>query len=610
MTSSLRALWRLMAGSRARYAAAIASLVIASSFLYLAPLVPQVVIDGILVGDASDASPMVRWGLEAFGGADFVAAHLWVPALAIAGATGIAGIFTYLRGRWAATATEAITQRLRDHLYDHLQRLPCTYFDGAETGDLVQRCTSDVETLRMFLAEHVVEIGRAVIMLFVPLPLLWLIDPTMTLWSLALVPVIVGFSSLFFVRVRRAFKEADEAEGKLTTNVQENLSGIRVVRAFARQKHECERFAGRNEGYRDLDRRVYTLAAYFWAISDFLCFAQVGVVMVVGLVRMASGDLPVGAFFYFLTAVDMFIFPMRMLGRLVSDSGKATVAFGRLREILDAPAEAQPETPETIEDAQGHIELDGVTFGYRADAPVLHDISLQLRPRQTVAIVGPSGSGKTTLVSLLMRLYDPTEGAIRLDGVDLRALQRSDLRKRLSVVMQEPFLFSKTLGDNLRLGRKDASQQELEHAASTACVHDAIVGFDDGYETKVGERGVTLSGGQRQRVAIARALLQRPSVLVLDDALSAVDTQTESMILTALAKRRGRHTTLIIAHRLSTVALADVVVVLNGGRIVQTGSVEELRTQPGPFARMWAMQNQDSPPTPTAAPPARKTSDV
>ncbi len=590
MKSSIRALWRLMAGSRARYGAAIASLVVASCFLYLAPLVPQVVIDGVLAGDEATASATVRWGLAAMGGGAFVASHLWVAALIIAGTTGLAGIFTYLRGRLSADATEAITRRLRDRLYDHLQRLPCTYFDDAETGDLVQRCTSDVETLRLFLAEHIVEIGRAVIMLFVPLPILWFIDPTMTLASVALIPIIVGFSSFFFVRVRRAFKAADEAEGRLTTNVQENLSGIRVVRAFARQAHERERFAGRNETYRDLDRRVYTLAAYFWGVSDFLCFAQIGVVMVVGLVRMASGDLPVGAFFYFLTAVDMFIFPMRMLGRLVSDFGKATVAFGRLREILDSEVESQPDLPETIDDARGRIELCDVSFGYREDRPVLHGINLELAPRQTVAVVGPSGCGKSTLVSLLMRLYDPTSGAIKLDGVDIRALERSDLRHRLSVVMQEPFLFSKTLGENLRLGRKDATQAELERAASTACVHDAIVGFDDGYDTKVGERGVTLSGGQRQRVAIARALLQRPSVLVLDDALSAVDTQTESMILTALAKRRGRHTTLIIAHRLSTVALADKVVVLNAGRIVQSGSPDELREQPGPFARMWAMQ--------------------
>ena len=595
MISSIQALWRLMAGSRARYAAAIASLAIASSLLYIAPLVAQVVIDGVLTRGLATSSGMVQWGVQTMGGRAFVAEHLWLPAVLIAATTAVAGVFTYFRGRLAAQATEAITRRLRDRLYDHLQRLPCTYFDNAETGDLVQRCTSDVETLRMFLAEHIVEVGRAVIMFFVPLPLLWLIDPTMTLAGVALVPIIIGFSSVFFLRVRRAFKRADEAEARLTTNVQENLSGIRVVRAFARQAYECERFAGRNQSHRELDRRVYSLAAYFWAVSDFLCFSQVGLVTIVGLVRMANGELSVGAFFYFLTAVNMFIFPLRMLGRLVADFGKATVAFARLREILDAPAEAQPEHPEVIVDSRGLIELDGVSFAYRSDAPVLRDISLTLKPRETVAIVGPSGSGKTTLVSLLLRLYDPTEGSIRLDGVDIRALDRKDLRQRLSVVMQEPFLFSKTLGENLRLGRRGATQAELEQAASTACVHEAIVAFDEGYDTKVGERGVTLSGGQRQRLAIARALLQRPSVLVLDDALSAVDTETESMILTALAKRGGRHTTLIIAHRLSTIAVADRVVVLDKGRIVQSGSVAELRRQPGPFARLWALQQQDQP---------------
>jgi len=588
MFSTLRALWRLMTGSRARYAAAIASLVVASSFLYLAPLVPQVVIDGVLIGDADSA--VVGWGLSVMGGAEFVGRNLWLPMVLIAVTTAIAGGFTYMRGRLSAGASESVVQRLRDRLYDHLQRLPCAFFDDAETGDLVQRCTSDVETLRVFLAEHIVEMGRAVIMLFVPLPLLWLIDPTLTLASVVLMPVIVGFSSLFFVRVRRAFKRADEAEAKLTANVQENLSGIRVVRAFARQEYECERFATRNQTYRDLDRRVYDLAAVFWATSDFLCFAQVGIVMVVGLYRMAQGDLPVGAFFYFLTAVNMFIFPMRMLGRLVSDLGKATVAFGRLREILDTPIEAEPESPTAITDARGHIKLDNVSFGYTADTRALASLSLEVQPNETVAIVGASGSGKTTLVSLMMRLYDPDEGTIALDGVDLQRLDRADLRRRLAVVMQEPFLFSKTVGENLQLGREGATQAQVERVARMACVHDAITEFEDGYDTKVGERGVTLSGGQRQRLAIARALLRRPSVLVLDDALSAVDTQTESTILAELAQRRGQHTTIIIAHRMSTLAFADRVVVLDGGRIAQVGTVEALRDEPGPFARMWALR--------------------
>ena len=596
MFSSIRALWRLMAGSRARYGAAIAALVFASAFLYLAPLIPQVVIDGVLVGDPTAASDTVKWGVELLGGADFVRANLWVPGLLIAGATIIAGVFAYLRGRWSAEATEAITRRLRDRVYDHLQHLPCRYFDNAETGDLVQRCTSDVETVRTFLAEHIVEMGRALIMFFVPLPLLWLIDPAMTKASVVVVPVILGFSGLFFVRVRRAFKQADEAEGKLTANVQENLSGIRVVRAFARQDHERERFAGNNTRYRRLDQRVYTLAAWFWAVSDFLCFAQTGIVLVVGLYRLAQGELPVGAFFYFLTAVEMFIFPLRMIGRLVSDFGKATVAFGRLREILEAPTESEPETPATVERAEGHLQFDGVTFAYRDGNDVLHDVSFELQPRETIAVVGPSGSGKTTIVSLMMRLYDPTSGTIRIDGVDITTLPRQDLRKRLSVVLQEPFLFSKSIAANLALGRKEATQAEIEHATRIACVHDAIVDFDDGYDTRVGERGVTLSGGQRQRVAIARALLQEPSVLVLDDALSAVDTQTEAQILAALAQRRGKHSTLVIAHRLSTLALADRVVVLDKGRIAQVGTVDELKNQPGPFARMWALQTEQAVP--------------
>lgn len=592
MSRNLRALWDLMRGSRLRYGLAIATLVMASCFLYLAPLIPQAVIDGVLLDGGDAASPIVSRVVGTLGGATYVADHLWLPVLVMAGLTAVAGLFTYARERLSATATESIVRRLRDRLYDHLQRLPCRYHDEAESGDLVQRCTSDVDTVRVFLADHVVELGRMVIMFFVPIPLMLAIDTRMTLASVVLAPFILGFSLFFFGKVRRSFKASDEAEGKLTATVQENLAGIRVVRAFAQQAHENERFGGRNRNYQEREFGVYWVAAWFWATSDFICFVQQGVVVGVGLYLMGTAQLTVGSFFFFLTVVGMFIYPMRQLGRLVSDFGKATVALGRIREILESEAEPQPQVPGEIEKDVGRVELQGVTFGYDPARPVLQDLSLTVEPKSTLAIVGASGSGKTTIISLLMRLYDVDAGRIVLDGVDVRELNTDDLRRRLSIVQQEPFLFSKTIVENLRLGRADATFEEIEHATRTACVHEAIARFDDGYDTKVGERGVTLSGGQRQRVAIARALLQRPSVLVLDDALSAVDTGTESLILSALSQRRGRHTTLVIAHRLSTIALADRVIVLDRGRIVQDGTPDELKTTPGPFARIWARQTQ------------------
>lgn len=590
MFDGSRSVWRLMKGSRARYAAAIGALAIASCFLYLAPLVPQAVIDGVLTDDAP-RSAIVDTTVGLLGGADYLRDHLWVPALAIVALTGLAGIFAYVRGRLSAQATEDIIVRLRDRVYDHLQRLPCSYFDKAETGDLIQRCTSDVETVRTFLSNQVVEIGRALIMLFVPIPLMLAIDPRMTVVSLLLIPFITAFSVVFFLRVREAFKRADEAEGEMTATIQENLTGIRVVRAFARQAHEEDKFGERNCKYQTLDYRLYRLMAAFWSVSDLMTFGQTILVVGAGVYWMAEGTLAVGAFFYFFTAVGMFMYPLRQMGRIVTDLGKATVALGRLSEILDRPAEPRPAKPRPLPAPRGEVTFEGVSFAYGDAEPAVSGLDLRIAPKETLAIVGASGSGKSTLVSLLLRLYDPTEGTVRFDGVDVRRLDPQTLRQHIAVVMQQPFLFSKSIRDNLRLGRSLASTQDVVAATTTADIHEAITRFDDGYETKVGERGVTLSGGQRQRVALARALLQRPAVLVLDDALSAVDTRTERQILDALASRRGAHTTIVIAHRLSTVALADRIVVLDQGRIAQEGDHDTLRQQAGPYARLWKIQS-------------------
>ena len=607
-------IWQFMQGRRLLYGSAIAAMVLGSSFMYLVPLVPQVVIDGVLSAHPEKASSLVHRAVDLAGGRAFLRAHLWIAGACVLVLTAAAGLFTYLRGRWSATASEAIVRRVRDQLYDQLQHLPCSYHDKAETGDQVQRCTSDVETLRQFLANQVVEIGRAMIMLIVPLPLMLALDVRMTLVAVVTIPPIVAFSVLFFQRVRSSFRLVDEAEGRLTSTVQENLTGVRVVRAFARQEYEKAKFEDRNRTHRDLDYRLYKLMGWYWSVSDFMCMGQRVLVLGVGGYWLAVGRLQVGTFYYFLAAVTMFIWPIRMMGRILTELGKATVSIGRIGEILDQPRESGPavaavsggivsggtHSGRTVSGTavpgtrdwivKGSIAFERVGFSH-GGVKVLDEVSFRVKPGQTLALLGPSGSGKSTIVNLLLRFYDPDSGAIRLDGANIAELDRGEVRSKIAVVMQEPFLYSKTVRENIRLARRGAADEEIAEAAVTACVHDSILAFEKGYDTLVGERGVTLSGGQRQRVALARALLEDPAVLILDDALSAVDTETEAMILDALRRRGGRHTTLVIAHRLSTLMHADWILVLERGRVIQQGNHASLILQDGLYRRLWRIQS-------------------
>jgi ATP-binding cassette, subfamily B, bacterial len=590
-STPLALLWQQMHGFRGKYVWAIAALFAFTSINYLTPLIASATIDFAL-GHKPDEGRLTSWIIRLMGGADLVSQRLWLPALWMVLLTILAGGFSYLKGRFAAVASDGIARRLKDRLYDHLQRLPASYHDRAETGDLIQRCTSDVETLRLALASQVVDISHAVLLLLTALPIMILLDGRMALVSCTLVGPIVLYGYLYIGRVKHLFTEVAESEGQVTRVVQENLTGLRVVRAFARQDYEIAKFAEPNKLYRDRSLKLLRLMSWYWSTSDLIVLLQQGIALFTGAYFISQGSLTVGTLFAFIMFLNMLLWPVRQMGRTLTDLGKSEVALKRMGEILGEAEESMPDIPATPHSpAAGDIQVTDLVFGHGPENAALAGISFTVKPGETLAIFGPSGSGKSTIMHLLLRLYDYSSGSMKLDGHELSELPRQWVRSQCSVVMQEPFLFSKSIGENIRLGRGGAENTEISDAARMADIHDTIHGFPGGYSTLVGERGITLSGGQRQRLALARALLQDTPVLLLDDALSAVDAETEATILDALRRRHGKRTTLVIAHRLSTLAHADQVIVLENGRIIQRGSPSELAAQDGLYRRLWTIQN-------------------
>lgn len=375
----------------------------------------------------------------------------------------------------------------------------------------------------------------------------------------------------------------------MTTTLQENLTGIRVVRAFARQEFEIRKFAERNAAFRNNYYDLIHLMGFYWGASDFFSMSQIGLVLFAGAAFIMDGSMTVGTLFAFLTFVSIVIWPIRQLGRVLTDSGKAVISLRRINEILNQEEESVEVAP-SQDRARGEITIQGLNFSYGEGRPVLQDISIHIPPGETVAIVGPPGSGKTSLIRVLLRMYPYQGGTLKLDGVEVSELNRQWLRQQIGVVLQDPFLYSGSIRANLAVGRPNALEPELIEACQDAAIHDSILSFPDRFDAMVGERGVALSGGQRQRLALARALLKNPPVLVLDDSLSAVDTGTEKEILAALQRRKGKQTTLIIAHRLSSVMHADRIMVLDEGRLVQLGDHATLAAEPGPYRRLCEIQ--------------------
>jgi ATP-binding cassette subfamily B protein len=513
-----------------------------------------------------------------------------------AGFVGLAllqGVFTFLSGRWAAQTAEDIARRLRDYLYDHIQRLTFTYHDGAKTGDLIQRVTSDVDAVRRFYSEQAIGLGRIVLLFVVNFVALLNLSARLGLISVVVALPITIISVFFFKRMSQAWEHFQQREADLSTTLQENLTGVRVVKAFARQAFEMNKFEENNQAQFKAGRGLVMMHAFFWPSTDILCGAQMLTGFFIGALMAINGEITVGTYLAYAGLVVWVIWPLRNLGRVIVQTSTGMVSFGRVLEIIKQDREPVDEGAYLPEgDVRGEVIFDDVSFRYEGEeGAVLKDIGFSVQPGQAVALLGSTGSGKTSLVNLLPRFYEVTEGRLTLDGTELREYPRSFLRQQIGIVEQEPFLFSRTVRENITYGvGREVPDEEVQDAARAAAIHEVILSFPKGYDTLVGEKGVTLSGGQKQRVAIARTLLKDPRILILDDATSSVDTETEGEIRAALERLMEGRTTFIIAHRIQSVMNADLILVLDHGKIVQRGTHEELMARDGIYRQIYDVQ--------------------
>lgn len=558
----------------------------------ISPQIIRVTVDHILGNSAEEPGRVAAALIRRFGGAVYLRAHLYIPALLLLLVAVFKVLGQYFFRITNAKAGQTLVKNMRDMLFSHIERLPFSFHMKHQTGDLIQRCTSDIDETQRFVTEQMTGIFRIVILLTLSVVFMSGMSLPMTLIALSPTPLIIFYSLRFHKKIGEGFLACDENEGKLSALVQENLTGVRVVRAFGRERYERDRFDAQNEHYTNLWIKMGRNMSRFWSISDILSGTQILLVVTLGAVFAVRGTLTAGDYIAFVSYNSMMIWPIRQLGRMLSELSKAGVSLTRIQEIMNA--EPETDAPGAIDwPMNGDIEFSHVSFAYEGSKEVLHDISFRAEAGTTVGILGGTGSGKSTLMLLLDKLYPLTEGRITVGGRDIREIRTECLRNGIGFVLQEPFLFSRTLAENITMREKenDLPLDFLERATRDAALSETIESFPSGYETFVGERGVTLSGGQKQRVAIARVLTTPTPILIFDDSLSAVDAETDARIRTALEKRFKTATVFLISHRITTLQKANLILVLDHGRIAESGTHEELSCAGGIYERIYRTQS-------------------
>ena len=576
---------KFLQGSKGYFAAAVAASLASTVLNALTPQIFRFSIDEVLGGKGGSRLPVNLWELA------------WmIVAVAVA-----SGLFTYVSRTNTAKAGENFAKNLRDTLFIHVQKLPMKWHDRNQTGDIIQRCTSDVEVIRGFVVTQLLEVFRTVFLVITSFAMMFSMNVKLSCVVLLFVPVVIVYSTVFYKLIAKRFTIADEAEGELSTVVQENATGVRVVRAFGREQFEMERFDEKNKAFASLWIRLGTLSGLYWGIGDLITGLQVVAVIIFGVAQAVNGAISVGEFIAFAAYNSTLVWPIRGLGRILSDMSKAGVSFERVDYIIRSREEAYGEEADGKE-ADGKeagmsggrydISFQHVTFGYEEGKEVLRDISFTVPQGRTFGVLGGTGSGKSTIIQLLSRLYELEDkgGCIYIGSRKIQDIPIEELRRNIGMVLQEPFLYSRSIRENIAASVPDATMEEIRHAARIACVDEAIMGFPDGYETLVGERGVTLSGGQKQRIAIARMLLRRTPIMIFDDSLSAVDSQTDYEIRRALKEHMREATVILISHRVTSLMGADEIMVLSQGRIEECGTHEELIQRNGIYRRIYDIQ--------------------
>lgn len=573
----------------------ILSMIMAALTAFADMISPQIIraaVDNAIGGKPADFPAPVMALIERFGGFEYLGKHLWIMAATIVCVALVKVASQYFFLVCNTKASETLVKTMRDSLFSHIERLPFSWHMKNRTGDIIQRCTSDISTTRNFVSQQLTQIMRIVILLVLSMIFMFSMNVPLTFIALIPMPVIIIYSLRFHRKIGEGFRKCDENEGKLSEMAQENLTGVRVVRAFGRERYERDRFESHNEYYTSLWVRLAKIMSRFWSTADVLSGLQVMLVVVFGAVFCIRGTMLSGEYIAFISYNALLIWPIRMLGRMISEMSKAGVSMDRIRYIMDA--EEEQDVPDAIDaDMTGDIRFDHVNFAYEGCPQMLHDVSFEMKSGTTLGILGGTGSGKSTLMLLLDKLYDLEDGngSITVGGVDIRNIRTAHLRKNIGMVLQEPFLFSRTIAENIGITSEGITLSDIRDAARAACLDETVSGFAKGYDTFVGERGVTLSGGQKQRAVIARMLTQDTPIMIFDDSLSAVDTETDAKIRSALEERFGSASIILISHRITTLSKADKILVIDRGRIVEQGTHDELIHNGGIYQKIYEIQS-------------------